>query len=116
MTERSSTFQMVVDRLAAIGDRRRTLGISPDTEIYYDLGIYGDVLHFDLLDWVHREFGTTFEHFNLGAYAPSEQGLFAMIWRRGRRESDRRKGRYRSFNVRDLVEAIERKAWWPDDK
>jgi hypothetical protein len=113
MTESSPIVQRVIARLVAIGDprRTRTLDISADTEIYYDLGIYGDVLYFDLVDWIHKEFGTTFDHFNLGAYAPGEQGFLAMIWRRRRRESDRRKGRYRSLKVRDLVEPIERKAW-----
>jgi hypothetical protein len=113
MTESLPIFQKVIDRLATIGRPRPALGISPETEIYYDLGIYGDVLYFDLIDWAHREFGTSFEHFDLGAYAPGERGFLAMIWRRRRREADRRRGRYRSFKVRDLVEAIESKAWPP---
>ena len=50
-------------------DRRGTLDISWDTEIYDDLGIHGDVLYFDRFDWVHGEFGTTFEHFNLNDLA-----------------------------------------------
>jgi hypothetical protein len=102
------TFQKVTDRLAAIGSPGLAQATSPDTEIYYDLGIYGDVLY-----WAHREFGTTFDHFKLKVYAPDEHW---MNWRRWRRESDRRKGRYRSFKVRDLVEAIERGAWRPGDE
>jgi hypothetical protein len=91
MTESSPTLQKVIDRLAIIGGPRPALSISLSTEIYYDLGIYGDVLYFDLLDWADKEFGTAFDHFDLGAYAPGEQPPFA-FWRRRRRESDRKRG------------------------
>lgn len=112
MTKSSLTLQKVIDHLSAIGGHR-TADISPDTEIYYDLLIYGDVLYFDLLGWAHKEFDTAFDHFNPEAFAPREQWPLMIIWRKWRLESDRRRGRYRSFKVRDLVEAIESKAWPP---
>jgi hypothetical protein len=62
----------VIDRIITSGWGRPRDGhaISPDSQIYYDLGIYGDDF-FELVRWMHEDFGVqTMSGFE--SYAPSE--------------------------------------------
>jgi hypothetical protein len=62
----------VIDQIVASGWGlpRKGHSISPDSQIYYDLGIYGDDF-FELVRWMHEDFGVqTMSVF--GSYAPPE--------------------------------------------
>jgi hypothetical protein len=85
--------------------------ITPDTELYRDLGIYGDDLAFDIVLWATREFGME-GSFHLAKYAPGEQPFHRLRgWVRELLGVKTRQ--FRSLTVRDLVAAIENRRW-PD--
>ena len=89
--------------------RKRTIPITPDTELYGDLGFYGDALVFDVIFWAHREFGVEWGNFRLDDYAPGEMPILRPLAKLVGRM--KRKGFYKSLKVRDLVSAIETKRW-----
>ena len=101
------TFRKVEERLRQISPR--ALPITPNTELYRDLGLYGDDLAFDLVLWARREFGVA-GIFRLTDYAPGEMP-FRTIWNLLRRIVGKTERQYKSLKVRDLVEAIETKRW-----
>jgi|ERR1041385_6216919 hypothetical protein len=104
------TFRKVEQQLRSIS-ARRNVQITPDTEIYRDLGIYGDDAAFDVVIWATEEFGME-GIFHLWDYVPGERTFF---WLSTLVEKllGRKERQYKSFTVRDLVSAIEAKRW-PD--
>jgi hypothetical protein len=48
--------------------------LTPDTELYRDLGMYGDDLAFDVVIWATREFGVE-GSLHLTKYAPAEHSF-----------------------------------------
>jgi hypothetical protein len=84
------------------------IAITPETEIYRDLKMYGDDL-FDLVSWAHREFGVH-GSFRLSDYAPLESP-FKMLWDFLRKLIGKRERQYKSLTVQDVVDAIEAKRW-----
>lgn len=108
----SQTFGRVEELL-----RRWARGraITPDPELYRDLGIYGDDLAFDVMLWATREFGIAGK-VHLPNYAPGEQSLARLSdWVRKLFGMEPRQ--YQCLTVRDLVAAIEAKRWpdWEED-
>ena len=102
------TFRKVEERLRQISGW--TGSITPETEVYADLGTYGDDL-FELVTWMHNEFGVEPVHGdNVFVYAPTETSLFPV-----RKLVKRLLGiaprQYKSLKVRDLVSVIEKKRW-----
>lgn len=85
--------------------------ITPDTELYRDLGMYGDDLAFDLVLWAQREFGVA-GSFRPTDYAPGEQP-FRRVWKLLGKLTGEKERQYKSLTVRDVVTAIETKRW-PD--
>jgi hypothetical protein len=87
--------------------RKRAMPITPETELYSDLGMYGDVIAFDVVFWASRKFGVE-GTFRLDDYAPGEMPGFLrplarfLGWNRGY---------YKSLKVSDVVRAIETKRW-----
>jgi hypothetical protein len=81
-----------------------------DTEVYRDLGIYGDEI-VDLVWWVEKEFGVK-SNLNPFRYAPHESPFFPVS--RAIRRLVGLERQYASLKVRDIVAAIEAKCW-PDD-
>lgn len=75
--------------------------INPETEIYKDLGLYGDDVY-EFLLWIEKEFGVRIM-VAFGKVVPSESPLFWV------REAFKRAGghSYKSFKVRDIVQAID---------
>jgi hypothetical protein len=64
------TFRKVEEHLRKIlPARNRVMPITPETELYSELGMYGDVLAFDLVLWAQREFGVE-ANFRMADYAP----------------------------------------------
>jgi hypothetical protein len=85
--------------------------LTPDTELYRDLGMYGDDLAFDVVIWATREFGVG-GSFHLTKYAPAEHS-FPWLRRILRRLLGQKPRQYKSLTVSDVVAAIEAKRW-PD--
>jgi hypothetical protein len=103
------TFRKVEERLREI--LPKAVPIAPDTELYRDLGLYGDDLALDLVLWAQREFGVA-GSFRLTDYAPGEQP-FRNVWNLLGKLIGSNECQYKSLTVRDVVTAIETKRW-PD--
>jgi Protein of unknown function (DUF1493) len=102
------TFRKVEERLRKLlPPRKRAVPITPETELYGDLGIYGDVLAFDVVMWAHREFGMD-GTFRLDDYAPGEMPIF---FRLVAKLIGKKHEYYKSLTVRDVVTAIKTKRW-----
>lgn len=92
------------------GPRYRVHPIVEDTELYRDLGIYGDEI-VDLIWWLNKEFGvqTNIDPF---VYAPRESPFFTLF--RTIRKVLGKETRYKSLKVADILAAIEARRW-PDE-
>ncbi len=111
MTGNTGVFLKVVEYL-----RKTTVPKNPDspitldTEVYYDLQVYGDDV-FELVLWLNKEFGVEM-NLKLEDYAPTEGGIFELR-QILRRMIGKSLPQYKSLKVRDMVAAIEAKRW-PD--
>jgi hypothetical protein len=106
------TFRKVEEHLRKmLPPRERARPISPDTELYRDLGMYGDVIAFDVVLWATHEFGIQGQ-FRLTDYAPGESP-FRFLWKPLAKLMGKKEPPYKSPTVRDIVTAIETKHW-PD--
>lgn len=107
-----STLDRVIEHIAKMNPKRHIL-VEANTEIYKQLGIYGDDFVFDLLKWVEREFGVR-PDITMSDYVPCEQNFFRE--RRFLRHLLRLPERqFKSLKVRDVVAAIERNSWQSDE-
>jgi hypothetical protein len=107
MAENDEIFRKVAEYLSNVtGPDRRVSPITRDTEVYRDLGIYGDDV-FELVLWINREFGSM-PPFELSRFAPGETSLLSRMVRKvlGLKESQ-----YQSLTVGEVVAAIEGKSW-----
>ena len=106
--DRGVVHQKIAGSLAARFGIR--LSISDDTEIYYDLSLYGDDL-WEFFVWLNSEFGLEVRA-NIFEYAPGECPLFPI---RLRRWIEKRRGqrRYRSLRVGAIVDAVMAGVWPP---
>ena len=99
-------FRKVAERLALMAGVS-SAGITPDTEVYLDLGICGlDLLDLEL--WAQKEFGVE-PDLAIGDYVPPEGCNFLITlvrWLIGRKKH------YKSLKVRDVLDAIEAKRWF----
>ncbi len=109
--DNAEVLRMVVERLSKMtAPQNRAVPITEETEVYRDLGIYGDEI-VDLVWWLGKEFGVK-TNINPFRYAPREVAFFGMM-----RTIRRILGigpQYQSLKVRDIVAAIEAKRW-PDE-
>jgi hypothetical protein len=111
MADNVEIFRKVVERLSSTtAPRNRAFPIIRDTEVYRDLGIYGDDI-VDLVWWLEKEFGVK-TNINPFRFAPGEAPFFAVF--RAIRKLIGRERQYESLKVRDIVAAIEVKRW-PDE-
>jgi hypothetical protein len=85
--------------------RYRHLPITDDTEIYYDLRIFGHDLH-EFVVWVGNEFGVPVG-IDLAEHAPRE-GMPPLLFRNWRERREREKRPYKSLTVRDVLGLVER--------
>jgi hypothetical protein len=107
----SAALSKVADRLYRMAaPQNRAASITEETEVYLDLGIYGDEI-VDLVWWLEKEFQvkTNIDPFR---FAPREANFFGL--RRAIRRMLGREAQYESLKVRDLIAAIEAKRW-PDE-
>jgi hypothetical protein len=84
---------------------RRT-AITDETEIYYDLGIYGDDVY-EFFVWLHDEFGVKFGKFRFKDYCRPEGSLSPFLFRSWRERYERQHRRYKSLTVGSILSAIE---------
>lgn len=84
--------------------------VSDSTRLWHDLRISGDDAY-ELLEMVHKRFGTRFDAFDFNAYFPGEtdifEGLISMIAAWFRRSDGRRE-----FTFGHLVAIVERGVWF----
>lgn len=108
MNAQSDILERLLGHLHAIsGAHARGLAVTPDSEIYYDLDIYGDEF-VELVWWIEKEFEVE-SRVNISDYAPSERPLpFFYGWMQRR---DAKKNRYKNLKVRDVVAVIEAGHW-----
>jgi hypothetical protein len=109
-----STLDRVIEQVAKISPKSRSRSVGADTEIYKEMGIYGDDFVFDLVWWVEREFGVS-PNVNMSDYVPSEAN-FPWVGRLFRRLLRIPEPQFKSLTVRDVVTAIETQSWQPIDK
>jgi hypothetical protein len=115
MADRTDLFLKVVSQLPRWGRPKEDgqddpVQITCDTELYYDLMIYGHDL-FELVSWLEREFAVP-PDLNLSRYGPNEVPLFRPL-QMVRRILGLQEPRYESLKVRDIIAAINAKRW-PD--
>jgi hypothetical protein len=108
------TFHKVEEHLREmLPPRERARPIKPETELYRDLGMYGDVIAFDVILWATREFGVEGK-FQLPDYVPGEYPFPGQsFWKLLGKLTGKQEPRYKSLTVRDIVTAIEKRRW-PD--
>jgi hypothetical protein len=106
----NATLRKVEERLRPWA---RGKPITLDTELYRDLGMYGDDLAFDVVLWATREFGVE-GTFYLSDYAPGEQN-FRPLKRLLCKLIGLKERQYNSLTVRDVVASIEARRW-PEPK
>ena len=111
--KQSLILQSVIDHLREIArPLPKEYAISGETEVYYDLGIYGDVLVFDLLFWMHREFGVAL-NIDPSEHAPREGPILRTLFGHFMHRRDIAQRPYVSLKVRDIMAAIEAGRWQP---
>lgn len=93
--------------MSVYGGRGR---ITDQTEIYYDLQLFGDDLC-QLAKWLEKKFGVPAD-LNPLLYGPPE-GLMSTLFRRWRWRLDRTSRYYKSLRVADVFEIIDT-GHWPD--
>ena len=111
MTGNTDTLEKVVTWLSRMTARRH-VPITCDTEIFHDLGIYGDDV-LELVLWLHKEFGVETTNFNLARHVPGENA-FLVNWRWLGTLLGIEESQYKSLKVRDILAAIEAQRW-PDE-
>ena len=103
MASAQQLFDVVIDQLPQWGNANSyKQPITPDTEVYSDLVIYGDVL-FELVLWLNKKFGVA-TNLELGRYAPSETPFYWIQKPISPRQYD-------SLKIQDVIAAIEARRW-----
>jgi hypothetical protein len=104
-TQNTQVFLKLTGHLRqAVAPDKRLLPITLQTEVYHNLGIYGDDL-FDLLLWINKEFGVTLD-LNIGDYGPTEWP-FLRIRKLLSKFFGGPETAYKSLKVGDVVAAVE---------
>ena len=104
---RDETMQKLTTILQRIVARK--VPISEGTLIYHDLSISGDDA-WDMLNEIHRQFGTSFNKFEFDAYFPNEtESLWAHI---GRKLLGHRSNRRKELPVGHLLDVIQQGLWY----
>ena len=103
-------YNKIVDHLSNKGWEvsRKGHPISLDSQIYHDLGIWGDDF-FELVLWIHKEFGVQ-PMADLRNYVPLE-GNSSLVYPIIRKLLGRPEPRYRRLSIRDLTDVIAVGRW-----
>jgi hypothetical protein len=85
----------------------KQMAVSLNTEIYKDAGLYGmDV--FEIVTYLHNQYGTIFDGLDLNDYVPAEVPLLRILKVIGLYSGRN----YKSLTIRHLVEVVKRGAWF----
>lgn len=106
---KQNTLDRVIEQIGKISAKSRSRSINADTEIYKEMGIYGDDFVFDIVFWAEKEFGVMTD-VKMSDYVPSETN-FPWMGRLFRRLLRIPEPQFKSLTVRDVVAAIERRSW-----
>jgi hypothetical protein len=106
LAEQRNTEDIVVGILRDIARPYRK--IEGSTRVYQDLLISGDDAG-DLLDRIHKEFGTSFEGFEFGDYFFNEPDAFVYVILRLFGWAPKK-----TLSVRHLVEVVEAGQWFEE--
>src|SRR5258708_37605786 len=101
-------FNKVTNKLAEMAaPQNRVRPIAEETEVFRDLGIYGDEI-VELFWWLEREFGLkpTVDPFE---FAPHEFPFFGVL--QAIKKVVGTVPQYKSLRVRDILDAIESNRW-----
>lgn len=103
-------YNKIVDQIdiKGWGAPRKEHLISLDSQVYHDLGIWGNDF-FELVLWMHNEFGVQ-AMAGFKNYAPPE-GNSSLIYPIIRKLLGRLEPRYRSLTIRDLTDIIAVGRW-----
>jgi len=109
MTEQHAAFRKIAERLSMMAaPKDRAEPIKYDTELYYDLHLYGDDL-FEFVRWVDGEFGVRAD-LDFSKYGPREFP-FVSVLHALRSAIGLGEPQYQSLKVSDVITAIEAKRW-----
>lgn len=110
MDKETEIFSEISDHLRSVSaPKARGVPISTDTEIFYDLGIYGTDLY-ELFVWISNKYGLEMRR-DIADFGPGEGYLFGFLQGWIRRLSLREPRKYRSLKVSDLLSAISKGQW-----
>lgn len=102
----SSLVNFLVEKLGVVSKKREE--IFESTEIYYDLGIFGDDF-FDLVMWLAREYQIS-TNINFLDYGPKEKNFsFSKIF--GRFFPEKKEKSYKNLTIANILDVIEGKSW-----
>lgn len=104
----SEKREKVVERIKAMSAYGSKIPVNNETEIYYDLHLYGDDLY-ELVVWLGKEFGVPTK-INLLEYGPGER-MFPFLFRKSRERRERERRPYKSLKISDVLAAIETGKW-----
>lgn len=99
-----TTRQKIIARLKEI-TVHKDRPITDDTEIYYDLRIFGSDLY-EFLVWISREFNVPVQ-VDPGDHSPQE-GMPPLLFRKWRERREREKRPYKSLTVLDILGLVDR--------
>ena len=108
LDEECAREKLIKHLRAVVAPHIRSTPIADNTELYYDLGIYGDDM-FEFVVWARKEFGIEYP-LELKRYAPGEMFL---LFRRRTLRLDRMRRPYESFTVRHVLDATRVGRWSP---
>lgn len=115
MTDLCEARVRIVEYLTGVAPLdKQNAPIGEETELYYDLGLYGDDL-FEMTIWMEKEFGMEPTGYMLRrappeSFMPPFSDILNWLYRRCLR---RPKKRYGSLKVRDVINAAAAGSW-PD--
>lgn len=102
--DRNSARDKIVGYLKQQSLRAKEVNITEDTEIYYDLRLFGDDL-LEFIIWIRNEFGVNM-NINISEYGPSESAI-PFLFRQWTEKRNRDQKRYKSLKIRDILAVVD---------
>lgn len=102
--DRNSARDKIIGYLKQRSLHAKENDITEDTEIYYDLRLFGDDL-FEFIIWIRNEFGANM-NININEYGPGES-VIPFLFRQWTEKRNRDQRRYRSLKIRDILAAVD---------
>lgn len=112
----SSTSEPEFVRIGICRIPSEVLGVAPEelhdcTRLFHDLGMGGDAAN-DLLEGIHRRFGTSFREFDFESYFPGEHDAFWFFHLRRFKWVARQK---KDLTLGHLIKVVQAGKWFGPD-